>query len=80
MLVAITQPSSEEQAAKHHVKANMRVTEVRSNNLRKVAELADTGEIKAFVGTIHALAEVDLERRIEHNIGVVLFTIGTLPS
>jgi NADPH:quinone reductase-like Zn-dependent oxidoreductase len=58
VLVAITQPPSEEEAAKHHVKASMLLTEVTSAGLRKVAELIDTGEIKPFVGKIYPLSEV----------------------
>jgi NADPH:quinone reductase-like Zn-dependent oxidoreductase len=58
VLVSITQPPSEEEAAKYHVKASMLVTEATSTSLRKVAELVDAGEIKPCVGKIYPLSEV----------------------
>jgi len=58
VLVAITQPPSEEQAAKHQVTASMLVTESRADCLRKIAELADAGQIKPFIGKVYPLSEV----------------------
>lgn len=58
VLVAITQPPSEEEAAKRGVKAIMLATEVSSSGLRKVAQLADAGEIKPYVGKVYQLSEV----------------------
>ncbi|MGB7437403.1 MAG: NADP-dependent oxidoreductase [Candidatus Acidiferrum sp.] len=58
VVVSIVQPPSEEEAAKHHVKASMLRTEASSASLRKVAELADASEIKPFVGKVYPLSEV----------------------
>jgi NADPH:quinone reductase-like Zn-dependent oxidoreductase len=58
VLIAITQPPSEEEAKKHQVKALMFSTEGKSENLRKIAELADTGEIEPFIGKTYPLADV----------------------
>ena len=58
VLVSIVQPPSEEEAAKHGVKASMFSTERTSANLRKIAQLADAGEIKPYVGKIYPLADV----------------------
>jgi NADPH:quinone reductase-like Zn-dependent oxidoreductase len=58
VLVSIVQPPSEEQAKKHQVKAAMLLTESNSESLRKVAELADAGHIKPFIGKVYPLSEV----------------------
>jgi len=58
VLVAISQPPSEEEAKKHQVKASMFSTEANGENLRKIAELADAGEIKPYVGKTYPLADV----------------------
>jgi NADPH:quinone reductase-like Zn-dependent oxidoreductase len=58
VLIAITQPPSEQEAAKHKVKASMLVTQASSACLRKIAQLADGGEIKPHIGKVYPFAEV----------------------
>ena len=58
VLVSIVQPPSEEEAAKHQVKATMLVTESTTASLNKLAELVDSGAIKPFVGKVYSLNEV----------------------
>jgi NADPH:quinone reductase-like Zn-dependent oxidoreductase len=58
VLIAITQPPSQEEAAKHQVKASMFSTEGTSARLRKIAQLADAGEIKPYIGRTYPLADV----------------------
>jgi NADPH:quinone reductase-like Zn-dependent oxidoreductase len=58
VLVAITQPPSEELAKKHQVKASMVVTRSSSECLRRVAELADARHIQPFIGKVYPLSEV----------------------
>jgi NADPH:quinone reductase-like Zn-dependent oxidoreductase len=58
VLVTIVQPPSEEETAKHQVKARMLITEVKSDGLKKLAQLVDAGEIKPYVGKTYPLSEV----------------------
>jgi NADPH:quinone reductase-like Zn-dependent oxidoreductase len=58
VLVTIVQPPSEEEAAKHKVKASMLLTEVKSDGLKKLAQMVDAGEIKPYVGKTYPLREV----------------------
>ena len=79
VLVAITQPPSEEQAAKYHVRASMLVTEVTSASLRTVAQLVDAGEIKPCVGKVYPLSEVASawrESRSNQVEGKIVFKVG----
>jgi NADPH:quinone reductase-like Zn-dependent oxidoreductase len=79
VLVAITQPPSEEQAAKYHVTASMLVTEVTSASLRTVAQLGDAGEIKPCVGKVYPLSEVAKawrESRSNQVEGKIVFKVG----
>jgi NADPH:quinone reductase-like Zn-dependent oxidoreductase len=79
VLVAITQPPSEEEAAKRGVKASMLATEVSSAGLRKVAQLADAGEIKPYVGKVYQLSEVAKawhDSRTNHVDGKIVFKVG----
>jgi NADPH:quinone reductase-like Zn-dependent oxidoreductase len=57
VLIAVTQPPSEEEAKKHQVRALMFSTEAKSENLRAIAQLADAGEIKPFIGKTYPLTE-----------------------
>jgi NADPH:quinone reductase-like Zn-dependent oxidoreductase len=79
VLIAITQPPSQEEAAKHGVKASMFATEVSSAGLRKVAQLADAGEIKPYVGKVYPLSEVRkawYDSRTNHVDGKIVFKVG----
>jgi NADPH:quinone reductase-like Zn-dependent oxidoreductase len=78
VLVAITQPPSEEEAAKRGVKASMLVTEVNSAGLRKVAQLVDAGEIKPYVGKVYQLSEVAKawHDSPNHVDGKIVFKVG----
>lgn len=58
VLIAITQPPSEEEAKKHRVKAMMFSTEGASENLRKIGQLVGDGEIKPFIGKTYPLTDV----------------------
>lgn len=58
VLVAVSQPPSEEEAKKHQVKASMFSTEANGENLKKIAELVDAGEIRPYVGKTYPLADV----------------------
>ena len=78
-LVAITQPPSQEEAAKHNVDASMLQTEVSSSSQQKVAEMIDAGEIKPFIGRVYPLSEVAQawrDRKSQHIEGKIVFTIG----
>jgi NADPH:quinone reductase-like Zn-dependent oxidoreductase len=79
VLVAITQPPSEEQAAKYHIKASMLVTEPTSASLRTVAQLVDAGDLKPFIGKTYPLADVAKawgDSRSNHIEGKIVFTVG----
>jgi len=78
-LVAITQPPSPEEAAKHHVNASMLVTEVSSAGLQTVASMIDAGEIKPRVAKVYPLskaAQAWSESRSGHVDGKIVFTVG----
>jgi NADPH:quinone reductase-like Zn-dependent oxidoreductase len=78
-LVAINQPPSEEQAAKHKVKASMLVTEASTGSLQAVARLVDAGDIKPFVAKTYPLGDVAKawrDIRANHVEGKVVFTVA----
>lgn len=78
-LVAITQPPSPEEAAKHQVKASMLVTEVSSSSLKKVSAMIDAGEIDPCVGRVYPLEEVAQawrDSRSEAIEGRIVFTVA----
>jgi NADPH:quinone reductase-like Zn-dependent oxidoreductase len=77
-LVAITQPPSPEEAAKHNVTASMLITEVSTASLQKVAAMIDAGEIMPHVGSVRpltAVAEAWRETRSGHLNGKIVFTL-----
>ena len=77
-LVAITQPPSPEDAAKHGVSAAFLVTQVSTASLETVAHMIDAGEIKPHVGSIRPLSEVAAawrDGRSGHLNGKVVFTL-----
>jgi NADPH:quinone reductase-like Zn-dependent oxidoreductase len=79
VLVSIVQPPSKEEAAKYHVNASMLVTQSNAESLRKVAQLADTGVVKPFVGKVYPLTEVAKGWRdytSNHVDGKIVFTVG----
>ncbi|HTZ46801.1 MAG TPA: NADP-dependent oxidoreductase [Verrucomicrobiae bacterium] len=83
VLVAITQPPSEEEAAKHQVKASMLLTEVNGEGLKKLAQIVDAGEIKPFVGKTFPLSEVAKgweAARSGQVDGKIVFKVGTEAS
>jgi len=83
VLVAITQPPSEEQSAKYKVKASMLVTEISTANLETVARLVDAGDIKPFVGKIYPLSDVAkawTDIRVNQTEGKTVFTTETAAS
>lgn len=78
-LVAITQPPSAEEAAKHNVQASFLVTAVSTASLDVVAKAVDSGEIKPLVGQVRPLADVAQawrEIKAARPQGKVVFTIG----
>jgi NADPH:quinone reductase-like Zn-dependent oxidoreductase len=78
-LVAITQPPSPEEAAKHHVNASMLVTEVSSAGLQTVASMIDAGEIEMRVAKVYPLSSVAQawsESKSGHADGKIVFTVG----
>lgn len=80
VLVSIVQPPSEEQAAKHKVKASMLVTEASAANLQAIARMADAGELKPFIGNTYPLSEVErawVDARTKRTDGKTVFTIAT---
>jgi NADPH:quinone reductase-like Zn-dependent oxidoreductase len=79
VLVSVTQPPSEEEAAKHRVKASMVLTEVTPENLKTVARLVDAGEIKPFVGTVYLLSEAAKgwhDSRSQRVAGKIVFKVA----
>jgi len=79
VLVAVTQPPSEDEAAKHQVKASMLITEINSEALKRLAHMIDAGEIKPYVGKIYPLSEVaqgwEAERSGQID-GKIVFKVG----
>jgi NADPH:quinone reductase-like Zn-dependent oxidoreductase len=67
VLVAITQPPSEQEAAKRRLKASMVLTQPNSATLKTLSELADSGEIKPFVGKVYPLSEAANAWRDNHS-------------
>jgi NADPH:quinone reductase-like Zn-dependent oxidoreductase len=57
-LVTIVEPPPEDEAAKHNVKASLVVTESSTASLKTIAQMADAGEIKPYVGKVYSLSEV----------------------
>ncbi len=58
VLLATTQPPSQEEAAKHQVSASMFITETSAGSLQTVARLVDAGKIKPYVGRVYTLNHV----------------------
>lgn len=78
VLLSITMPPSAEEAAKYGVRAEMLFTKSSAENLQKLAEKVDGGEIKPFVGRTYPLdqvSEVWALSRSEHIEGKVVFTV-----
>jgi NADPH:quinone reductase-like Zn-dependent oxidoreductase len=78
VLVATTQPPSQEEAANHHVSATMLVTETSTHNLQRVARLVEADQIKPFVGDVYPLGEVPQawrDIRSKHVAGKVVFAV-----
>ncbi len=79
VLVATTQPPSQEEAARHRVTASMLITETSTDSLKMVARLIDSGEIEPHVGKVYPLSEVAqawrdaAARKVE---GKIVFTTG----
>lgn len=83
VLVAITQPPSQEEAAHHQVSASILVTETSSTNLQTVARLIDEGDIKPYVGKVYPLSEVAQawrDSRSKQVAGKIVFTVGAEES
>jgi len=83
VLVAITQPPSEEQSAKYKVKASMLVTEISTASLQTVARLADADEIKPFIGKVYPLSDVAKAWADAHTTridGKIVFAVGAAAS
>ena len=79
VLVAITQPPSEELAKKHGVKASMLQTQPSAASLRTIAELVDAGVIKPFIATVYPLSEIRnawRDLRSEHGDGKIVFQVA----
>ena len=79
VLVATTQPPSQEQAASHQISASMLITETSTSNLQTVARLVEAGTIKPFVGNVYPLSEVTQawrNSRSKHVEGKIVFTVG----
>ena len=79
VLVATTQPPSQEEAANHHVSATMLVTETSTHSLQRVARLVEADKIKPFVGDVYPLGEVQRawrDIRSKHGAGKVVFAVG----
>ncbi len=58
MLIALSQPPSEEEAAQHKVTAVMMGTETSAASLEALAAKIDAGEVQPFVGRTYPLSEV----------------------
>jgi NADPH:quinone reductase-like Zn-dependent oxidoreductase len=79
VLVATTQPPSQEQAASHQISASMLITETSTANLQTVARLVEEGKIKPFIGHVYPLSEVRQawrNSRSKHLEGKIVFTVG----
>jgi NADPH:quinone reductase-like Zn-dependent oxidoreductase len=79
VLVSIVQPTSEAEAAKHHIKASFLSTEGNSALLQKLAQLVDSGAIKPSVGKVYPLAEAAKawrETREHHGEGKIVFKVA----
>ncbi len=57
MLVALSQPPSEEEAAQHKVAAVMLLTETSAASLQALAAKIDAGEVRPFVGRTYPLSK-----------------------
>jgi NADPH:quinone reductase-like Zn-dependent oxidoreductase len=79
VLVSIVQPPPEDEASKYHVNASLLVTDSNSKSLREVAQLADAGVIKPFVGKVYPLTDVAKgwrDYRSNQVDGKIVFTVG----
>jgi NADPH:quinone reductase-like Zn-dependent oxidoreductase len=79
VLVAITQPPSEQEAAKRHAKASMLVTQSNSATLQTLANLVDSGSIKPFVAKVYPLSEAAnawRDSRSHHLEGKIVFKVS----
>lgn len=83
VLVTIVQPPSEGEAAKRHITASMVVTDGNFALLQKLAQLADAGEIKPFVGKVYPLAEAAIawrEARSRLSEGKIVLKVAAEPE
>jgi NADPH:quinone reductase-like Zn-dependent oxidoreductase len=79
VLVAASQPPSQDEAKKHNVTAGMIQTEVSSAGLQTLARMIDAGEIKPCVGKVYPLSEVAQgwrDAKSKHIEGKIVFTPG----
>ena len=77
-LVSITQPPSQEEAAKHRVSAVMLNMNVSTANLQALARKIDAGEIRPFVGRTYPLSEAAqawTDVQAGHIEGKIVFTV-----
>ncbi len=81
MLVALSQPPSQEEAAKHQVGAIMLQTNVSAASLQSLTEKINAGEIQPFVGRTYPLSDVAqawTDVHAEHIEGKIIFTVAKL--
>jgi len=78
LLLAMTQPPSQEKAAEHHVRAMMLFTKPAAANLQTLAAQIDAGKIKPFVGKtapLSSVAKVWADLRKQHVEGKIVFIV-----
>jgi len=74
----LTQPPSQEEAAKHKVRAVMLQTETSRASLEALAAKIEAGEIRPFVGRTYPLSTVAqawADVRAQHMEGKIVFTV-----
>jgi NADPH:quinone reductase-like Zn-dependent oxidoreductase len=79
-LIAITQPPSPEEVAKHDVLASMFITQISTEGLNEVARMTDSGEIKPLIGETLPLDEVAngwADAREKRVVGKIVFTLDS---
>lgn len=79
VLVALSQPPDEEQAAQHKVTAVMLMTEPSAASLQALAAKIDAGEIRPLVGRTYSLSDVAqawADVGSQHIEGKIVFTVA----
>jgi NADPH:quinone reductase-like Zn-dependent oxidoreductase len=79
ILVALNQPPSADEAARHHVRAMMLQTQGSTAQLDALSAQIEAGKLKPFIGRTYTLKDVPqawTDSRASHIEGKIVFQVG----